>query len=99
MKKGLLAIVILSGVAAWMGSVALGRLNEPFRGYAEPSQLVEIPSGASTRAIGERLIHAGVVRDQLAYRVALWRSGNARRLKAGEYRFDRPMTPREVLDK
>jgi UPF0755 protein len=29
----------------------------------------------------------------------LWRSGQARRLKAGEYRFDHEMTPLEVLDK
>jgi UPF0755 protein len=31
--------------------------------------------------------------------VALWLSGSARQLKAGEYRFDRPMTPREAIDK
>ena len=31
--------------------------------------------------------------------MTLWQSGQARRLKAGEYRFDREMTPLEVLDK
>jgi len=40
-----------------------------------------------------------VVRDHLTFRVALWMSGEARRLKAGEYRFDRAMTPFEIIDK
>ena len=40
-----------------------------------------------------------MVRDEPSFRVALWRSGQARRLQAGEYRFDRPMSAREVIDK
>src|SRR5205814_5946550 len=58
-----------------------------------------IPNGASTRAIGDALISKGVIRDQLTFRVALWSTGDARRLQAGEYRFDHPMTPRDVLGK
>ena len=44
------------------------------------------------------LADAGVVRDLATFRYALARSGQARRLKAGEYRFDRPMKPAEVID-
>src|SRR5262249_26316818 len=51
------------------------------------------------KAIGDRLVAAGVVRDEATFRVALWLSGQARRLKAGEYRFDQPMTPLAVIDK
>src|SRR5258708_19876854 len=29
----------------------------------------------------------------------MWMNGNARSLKAGEYRFDRPLTPLDVVDK
>src|SRR5439155_201655 len=61
--------------------------------------LVDIPNGASTRAIGDLLISKGVIRDGITYRLALWASGDARRLQAGEYRFDHPMTPRDVLGK
>ena len=75
------------------------QLNRPFRGYTESEIFVDIPSGAGSRAIGERLVGAGIIRDELTYRVTLWQSGQARRLKAGEYRFDREMTPLEVLDK
>ena len=44
-------------------------------------------------------VGAGVVRDHLTFRAALWLSGAARRLKAGEYRFDQPMTPLDVIGK
>jgi UPF0755 protein len=94
----LLALVVL--VAAGAGAYFLyTRVHEPFRGYSGPEQLVEIPTGVGTAAIGRRLIDAGVVRDELTFRVAVWLSGDARRLKAGEYRFDTPMTAREVLGK
>jgi UPF0755 protein len=97
-KLGLFLIVVLltAGGAAYF---AWQRLNEPFRGYGGAEQFVEIPSGASTRAIGETLIAKGIIHDEIAYRLALWVTGDARRLQAGEYRFDRPMTPREALGK
>ncbi len=91
-----LLLVVLAG-AAWYALYA--RLTTPYRRDAESGQSVEIPSGLGTRAIGARLVAAGVVRDELTYRVALWLSGDARRLQAGEYRFDRPMTPAEVIGK
>src|SRR5438874_10794538 len=91
----LAVLLILGGVGytIWL------RVHESYRGYAGPEQYVEIPQGVGTKAIGERLIAAGIVRDALTYRVALWLSGDARRLQAGEYRFDRPMTPLEILGK
>jgi UPF0755 protein len=46
-----------------------------------------------------RLAEAGVVRNEMAFRAAVWMRGAARRLQAGEYRFDRPMSAAEVVDK
>jgi UPF0755 protein len=92
----LLVLVIAVASAAY---VFYGRVNQPFRGYSGADQLVDIPAGAGTNTIRQRLIDAGVIRDALTYRLALWRTGAARRLQAGEYRFDRPMTPVEVLGK
>ncbi|MEO8256823.1 MAG: endolytic transglycosylase MltG [Acidobacteriota bacterium] len=92
----LLILVIAAGAAA--GAVYL-RLQQPYRGYSGAEQLVEIPSGSGTRTIGDRLVAAGVVRDALTFRAALLVSGQARVLKAGEYRFDQPMTPLEALGK
>ena len=91
----LVLVAALGGGAAYL---VYERAAEPFRGYGENERLVDIPTGTSTPGIGERLVAAGVVRDALTFRVALWLSGEARALKAGEYRFDRPMSAREVID-
>jgi UPF0755 protein len=93
-----IVLILLAGAGA-AGYVMHGRLETPFRGYQGDAALVTIPSGASTRAIGDRLVEAGVVQDTVVYRVALWLSGDARRLQAGEYRFDRPMPVADVIGK
>lgn len=100
MKRLLLAVFVLLLAALAAGGVWLLLGSEkPYKGYAAQEQFVEIPPGAGPAAIGRRLTDAGVIRDRLSFRVALWRSGQARRLQAGEYRFDRPMSAREVIDK
>jgi UPF0755 protein len=98
--KTLLALIVVLIVAAGCaGYVVVTRVDQPFRGYSAEAQFVDVPQGAGTRAIGDRLVAAGVVRDRLTYRAALWLSGTARHLKAGEYRFDRPLSARDVLAK
>jgi peptidoglycan lytic transglycosylase G len=100
MKRLILAlsgigIILIALVGVWL----LLRAEQPYKGYEGAEVFVEVPAGAGPAAIGRRLSDAGVVRDRLSFRVALWRSGQARRLQAGEYRFDRPMSAREVIDK
>jgi UPF0755 protein len=99
MRKLAFIIVLLVVTVGVLGVALFHRTSTPYQGYGGTEQFVEIPTGAGTKAIGERLVSAGVIRDKATYRVALWLSGQARRLKAGEYRFDRPMTPFEVLGK
>jgi UPF0755 protein len=98
--RGALVTIVLviaaTGVAAWVGYT---RTQEPYRGFVEAERFVEIAPGASSSAIGRRLVEAGVVRDPLTFRAAVWLSGRARDLKAGEYRFDRPLSAVEVVDK
>ncbi len=102
MKKLALGLVLLVGLAGAVGLAAWVidlRVRSPYRGYLEPERFVEIPTGASTRAIGDELAAAGVVRDAITFRAALWLTGQARHLKAGEYRFDQAMTPGDVIAK
>ncbi len=99
MKKIALALVLLLVAAAGAGALIYVRASRPYRGYEASEQFVEIPQGAGSRTIGDRLVGAGVIRDHVSYRVALYMSGEGRRLKAGEYRFDRAMTPFDVIDK
>jgi UPF0755 protein len=71
----------------------------PYQGWTGSELFVDIPAGSSTQTIGRTLVDNGLVHDRLSYRIALWLTGSARRLKAGEYRFDRAMTPSDVLEK
>lgn len=92
----LLLIVVLAAVAvaaAWM-AVGVGR---PYKAYVGDEQFVDIPAGTSPASIGRRLVDAGVVRDLWIFRYEVARSGSGRKLQAGEYRFERPMTVKEVV--
>jgi UPF0755 protein len=94
----LVLIVLALGVAG-AGYFGFTRVHERFKGYSASEQFVEIPPGSSPASIGQRLVDAGIVRDPLTFRGAVWLSGRARELKAGQYRFDRPVTAMEVVDK
>jgi UPF0755 protein len=99
MKQVALLIVVLVLGAAAAAAVVYMRVRTPYRGYGGAEQFVDIPPGAGSRTIGDRLVQAGVVRDQTTYRATLWLTRQGRHLEAGEYRFDRAMTPIEVVDK
>src|SRR5436309_8041875 len=99
MRKRVLAIIVLVLTAVGTAGFFYQRTRQPYRGFAGSEQFVEIPAGSSTRTIGDLLVAAGVVRDRVTFRLALWLSGRARLLKAGEYRFDQPMTPADVIGK
>lgn len=93
-----LLIVVIAFVAAIAARIALAEIR-PYKGYTESEQFVDIPPGAGPASIGRRLVDAGVIRDTLGFRYELTRTGAGRRLQAGEYRFDRPMTIKEVVAK
>jgi UPF0755 protein len=99
-KRLAIALVLLIGIAvaasaAWL---YIG-VNRPYRGFSAPEQFVDIPPGAGPAGIGRRLAEAGVVRSALSFRAAVWLTGEGRRLQAGEYRFDQPLSARQVVDK
>jgi UPF0755 protein len=100
MKRLLAFLFIVAFVAVGLtGWRQFIRQSMPYRHYQGSEQFVEIDPGMRTAAIGERLIAHGVVQDLWTWRIAVWRSGQATRLKAGEYRFDRPLTADQVVDK
>ncbi|OLC51760.1 MAG: hypothetical protein AUI64_05115 [Acidobacteria bacterium 13_1_40CM_2_64_6] len=99
MKKFLAFVVFVIIVAGVGAAVMYRRITQPYRGYAGAEQFVDIPTGSGSSSIGDRLVAGGVIRDRATYRLALWLSGEGRHLEAGEYRFDRAMTPFDVIDK
>jgi UPF0755 protein len=64
---------------------------------AAPQQLL-FPPGSSSNSIAAELRRAGVVRSQLAFEL-LHYAQPKKKLKAGEYRFDRPASGLEVFQR
>jgi UPF0755 protein len=99
MRRLIFVILAVFVVIAAAAGVIYSRVDRPFRGYEEPERFVEVPQGAGTTAIGRRLVEAGVIRDTLTWRLAVLKSGQARALKAGEYRFEGELRPADVIGK
>jgi len=94
------AVLLVLAIAA-VGGLAYtvwNRVHTPFQGF-DGERFVELPAGSSSREIGRRLADAGVVPDPWTFRAALWWTGRARGLQAGEYRFDAAASPLEVVDR
>jgi UPF0755 protein len=93
----LLAVLVLAagGAIAWIYRSA----HQPYRGFTEAEVFVDIPSGSSTTGMARRLADAGVVPNATAFEAAVWLRKAGRRLQAGEYRFEHPATPLEVVDR
>jgi UPF0755 protein len=90
----LLVTALLATVAglAWM-------LQIPYAGWSGSEAVVTLPPGTPAGAMVERLAQAGVVRSPAVVRAWVTVTGSAGRLRAGTYRFDRPLSPLEVLRK
>jgi UPF0755 protein len=93
----ILAIVTVVGAAVFFGTVMWTRITELYKGYDSAEQFVEVPSGASAAEVRRRLVEKGVVRDDLTARAAIYWTGTAQQLRAGEYQFSRPMKAVDVF--
>jgi UPF0755 protein len=91
-------VLIVAGAAATFGFYVWNRMQTPYKGFSEAEKFVDIPPGTGAAEIRRRLVDAGVVSDEWAFRAALVWTGRSRALQAGEYRFDRPMSVVDVID-
>jgi UPF0755 protein len=92
---GLLVLLLLTGVAA--GGVAWW-LNQALA-LATPVVEVDVEPGQTPRQLAQVLTRAGVQTPaELLYQWFRW-SGDARRIRAGSYEFERGTTPISLLHK
>ena len=92
-----MTIVVVLAIAAGLWAYLL--MTRPYKGYVEAETFVEIAPGSTPQRMGRALADAGVVPSPEMFRLAVWSEGAGRRLQAGEYRFDAPMTARAVVEK
>lgn len=98
-RRAVFFFLVLALVGGGAGAVRLGaEWQKPYQGFAPGGVFVEIPRGMSNSAIARRLAANGVVRSRMAFDILCrWKSPAL--LQAGEYFFERPATPMEVLRK
>jgi UPF0755 protein len=98
-KRFVLLLLLVLVVAAMAAGVWVTRkVSAPYAAFSGET-FVEIPQGESTIGIGRRLVAAGVIRDELTFRLAVRWHGRGRSLKAGEYRFTEAAAPAAVIDR
>jgi UPF0755 protein len=86
-------VLFAAGVAAFFVLVPYGPSSETF---------VEIPLGTGTTGIAQQLQQNGVIRNRYAFEAVRGYkeiTGAAGTLKAGEYRFDHPVSVLEAYDR
>jgi UPF0755 protein len=87
---GILVLLLLLAAAA-----AAYVVYAPYGPSAET--FVDISPGTGSSAIAARLQRAGIIRSRYAFDFLSLQKGGS--LKAGEYRFDHPVSPAEVYDR
>lgn len=91
----LLAAAATGGAYLW----AKQQLQTPYRGYPGDEKVIVVESGTGASAILRRLHAEGVIAHPNLARIYLVRVLKDPPLQAGEYRFEKPLTTPEVLER
>jgi UPF0755 protein len=91
----LFVLLVISGV---VGVWIYDEVHRPFKAY-QNAQLVEISKGTSSKQIARQLETLGIVKTRWHFLVTLWLKRSHHELKAGEYQFDRALSPVEIVEK
>jgi len=88
----LLALLAAAVGAAWLWY----GITQPYQNFGTEGVFVDIPHGASSRAVARQLQNDGVIRSALAFDIYVRRK-RSRTVEAGEYFFDHPTSARDVF--
>jgi UPF0755 protein len=92
----IIAVAIgLAASAIWFRT----ELQRPYYGAQSSETYIDIPRGMNTSQIAGLLVESGVLRSRLPFIVYLRYTGMGRRIQAGEYRFFRAATPKQIAQR
>lgn len=91
----ILLLIVLFAAAAVAGYLWFS-IEKPFGRITAEGVFVDVPHGASQKAISHLLKKNGIIRSALAFEIYARRHPK-RTLEAGEYFFDHPVTGKEVF--
>ena len=94
MRRAITILVLAAaGFAGWMAA----SLSLPYQKFPSEGVFVDVPHGASRRAVARLLASQGVIRSRWTFEaLSRWRSRST--LQAGEYLFDHPASGFQVFD-
>lgn len=87
-----ITVLALGGISYWLYS----SLNKPVQ-HDKANTFITIEKGTSPNAIIGKLASEGILQDPLATQIYLRTFGDAGKLQAGEYQFQSPITPLQVI--
>jgi len=91
------AVTILFLAAVLLAGWVAASLSLPYQKFPSQGVFVDVPHGASRRAVARLLANDGVVRSRWVFEgLSRWRSRST--LQAGEYFFNHPVTSFRVFD-
>ncbi len=88
----LLLLILAAGVAAWLWI----SIERPYGTFPAEGVFVDLPHGASSRTVSRLLQQNGVIRSAIAFEIYA-RRHPTRRLQAGEYLFNHPISGHDVF--
>src|SRR5215213_3452659 len=88
----IISVAALGGVAYWIYSA----VNRPHQ-HDKANQFIVIPKGSSPTEIIEKLTAEGIIKSSMPTLIYLRTFGDPGKLKAGDYQFNSPISPLQVL--
>ena len=98
-RRILLTIVFLLIAAPAAFAIWLYNEMRSPASHAMANEYLEIPKRSTPESIANKLVTEGVIRRKWPFLLYIKLTGNAKLIKAGEYRFPSPITPLGVLKK
>ena len=93
LRLAALVVVVAAATGAWI----VYRVSQPYKGFTDPV-FVEFERGTSSRTIATILKDKGVIEDRWLFLAARGLRRNVN-LQAGEYKFDKPESPLDILSR
>jgi UPF0755 protein len=90
----ILVACLLLVAGAW---TEYNRFNKTPLALPQDPLILDVPRGTSLRALSEELTHRGILAHPYFFLALAHASGNASRIKAGEYELSGAMTPPQLL--
>lgn len=89
-----LIIVLAAAIVIWIKTAVTGAVA-----HNSAEEIITVEPGTSLNGVIAKLTEAGIVRSPVALKIYMRLTGGGGNLKAGDYRFDSPISPLQAIEK